>query len=87
VPENARVSGNTPDLAAPPPDKNPISITWENRERTAHFVQRCHRIANRTDAVRDFYDRIGARLGAAPKRIVITALGEGEFLITPLGES
>jgi hypothetical protein len=82
IPIDAYITGAAPDPHMPPIGTSPIEITWPSGKMTKHFVRadtNRNMITDRTDAVRTFYESIGA----AVTHIVITALDDGHFIITP----
>ena len=82
IPAAAFISGDAPEVSSPPIGSKPIAIRWANGPTTKHFVRsdsNRYMITDRTDAVRDFY----LSKGHSVSEVVITAVGEGEFLITP----
>ncbi|MEZ5778777.1 MAG: hypothetical protein R3E44_10485 [Paracoccaceae bacterium] len=86
IPTTSFVSGTAPDPSAPPPGKSPIKITWPDGVQTLHFVRddtNKYMIADRTDASK-FHLR--PFLKHSEQEIAITAIEDGEFLISLLPE-
>jgi hypothetical protein len=83
IPKDAYISGDSPDPYAAHPTSRPIEITWASGRQTKHFVRddsNKYMITDRSDAVGTFYTGLAAHV----THIVITAIKDGEFIVTPL---
>jgi hypothetical protein len=83
IPIAAYIEGDSPDPYVAHPTLFPVEITWASGKPTKHFVRgdsNKYMITDRSDAVGIFY----AGVASSVTHIVITAVDDGKFLVTPL---
>ena len=83
IPNDAYINGDSPDPYVVHPSASPIEITWASGRKTKHFVRgdsNKYMITDRSDAVGAFYSSLKSNVS----HLVITAIKDGEFFVTPL---
>jgi hypothetical protein len=83
IPSTAFIVGDSPDPYVATGTHFPIQITWSDGKRTKHFARgdtNRYMITDRSNSVGAFYDSVGPIV----THIVITAIEDGDFLVTPL---
>ena len=83
IPSAAFIEGDSPDPYVATETNSPIQITWSDGKRTKHFVRgdtNRYMITDRSNSVGAFYDKVGPTV----THIIITAIEDGDFLVTPL---
>ncbi len=86
VPSEAYITGDAPDVLAPPAGKRPIQITWPTGKKTLHFVRQDHNPHMITDRTEASETQLKPFMKSSGQKIAITAIEDGEFLISLLPE-